>query len=153
MPDRSTHRQVGGWVGGTTALALSQGQPLLLTVTEVLGGVLAGQAAGTWPDALEPALSSYHRKEAHAALPALYASQAIFQGVVTVQTGLRSSAMECFAVAASSQNRAQRVANVSLGLLLHLVAGMVPAIPAAYLSHLALDATSSRGVPLVIRGL
>jgi hypothetical protein len=41
--------------------------------------------------------------------------------------------------------------NVAAGLFLHFVAGAVPAVPASHLSHVALDAASVRGVPLLVR--
>jgi membrane-bound metal-dependent hydrolase YbcI (DUF457 family) len=151
MPGYQQHRTIGGLVGGTTALVCAQNQPPLLALAETIGGFVAGQYAGTWADALEPATSSYHRDFCHALVPTAYATTCVFQQVESLQTYLRSQAQGCFQLAASTEDGLQQFLNIAAGLLLHGAAGAVPAIAASYISHIALDAVSPRGVPLISR--
>jgi hypothetical protein len=152
MPGFDTHETVGGFVGGTAALWCSQGQPPLLALAETLGGVLAGRAAGVWPDAFEPATSSYHRDTCHALAPAAYGATVVFGQVESVQGSLRAQAQACFKLAAATNDGNQRFIIVLTGFALHALAGAVPAVPASYISHIALDACTPRGVPLLRRG-
>lgn len=152
MPGYQHHRTTGGFVGGTTALICAQNQPPLLALAETVGGFVAGQYAGTWADALEPATSSYHRDFCHALAPTAYAATFVFKQVESIQTYFRTQAYECFQLAASTEDGLQQFLNIVAGLLLHGAAGAVPAIAASYISHIALDAASPRGVPLISRG-
>lgn len=153
MPGYRTHKTVGGVVGGATALVCAQNQPPLLILAEMLGGFVAGQYAGTWPDIFEPGTSSHHRDLCHALAPTAYAATFAFQQVPTLQNSLRSQAQTCFQLAAGTNDGFQQFVNVAVGLFLHVLAGAVPAIPASYVSHVALDAASPRSVPLLTRGL
>src|SRR5579883_1727832 len=150
MPGYRTHKMVGGVVGGATALACAQNQPPLLMFAETLGGWFAGQYAGTVPDIFEPGTSSYHRDFCHALAPTAYAASFAFQQVLTLQNSLRSQAQACFQLAADTNDGFQQFVNVAAGLCLHFLAGAVPAIPASYASHVALDAASPRSIPLLV---
>jgi hypothetical protein len=72
--------------------------------------------------------------------------------VESVQRCLRTQAQACFQLAASTDDGVQQFVNVLAGLALHALAGAVPAVPASYISHVALDACTTRGVPLLTRG-
>ncbi len=154
MPCFRDHEQIGGLVGGVAAFgfAAAANQPLLLALAETAGGILAGGSAGTWPDRLEPGVSSHHRDSAHALVPAAALSKLAFDRAVSVQGSFRAAAAMCFRVAETSGNGFESFFNLVAGLSLHMLAGAVPAVPAAYLSHLALDAPSPRGIPLLTRG-
>ena len=151
MPGYTEHQTVGGVVGGVAALLCAQGQPPLLIATETLGGWLAGRQAGTWADVAEPAISSHHRDFCHALAPTAFGSTLVIQQVSNFQTSLRAQAHACFQLAASTNDDLQQFVNVSAGLLLHVLAGAVPAVPASYVSHVTLDACTPRGVPLLFR--
>jgi membrane-bound metal-dependent hydrolase YbcI (DUF457 family) len=152
MANFKEHQTIGGLVGVGAALVCAQGQPPLLALAEICGGWIAGQHAGTWADAAEPATSSHHRKFCHALAPTAYATTLFFQQVDSLQTSLRSQAQACFQLAATTNDGLQQFVNVAAGLLLHAAAGAVPAVPASYISHIALDASSPRGVPLLFKG-
>lgn len=152
MPGFNEHKTIGGFVGGGAALLCAHNQPPALIVAEVLGGWFAGQHAGTWADLAEPATSSHHRDFCHALMPTAYAATLVFQRVDSLQTVLRGHAQECFQLAAATNDGIQQFVNVTAGLLLHVLAGAVPAVPSGYLSHVALDAGTPRGVPLLFRG-
>jgi hypothetical protein len=121
-------------------------------IAETLGGWFAGQHAGTWADVAEPATSSHHRDSCHALLPTAYAATLAFQRVDSLQRVLRARAQEFFQFAVGTNDGVQQVANIAVGLLLHVIAGAVPSVPASYISHVALDASTPRGVPLLFRG-
>jgi hypothetical protein len=152
MANFKEHQTIGGLVGGTAALVCARNQPPLLILAEIYGGWLAGQHAGTWADVAEPATSSHHRDFCHALAPTAYGATLVLPQVDSIQTSLRSQAQACFQLAATTNDGLQQVVNIAAGLLMHVVAGAVPAVPASYLSHIALDASSPRGVPLLFRG-
>ena len=152
MAGYRTHKVVGGAVGATVALAYAQNQPPLLAMAETLGGLLAGQHAGTWADITEPAISSHHRDFCHALAPTAYGATLVFRSADTMQASLRSQAQVYFQQAASTNDGLQQFVNIAAGLLLHVIAGAVPAVPASYVSHIVLDAVTPRGVPLLVRG-
>ena len=151
MPGYKVHKTTGGLVGGAAALVCAQNQPPLLALVEVLGGYLAGQSAGTWPDVVEPGLSSHHRDVFHALAPTAFGATLAFQQTISIQSSLRTQAQLCFQHAASIDNGPQQFLNVTVGVVLQMLAGAVPAIPAGYLSHVALDAATPRGIPLLVR--
>jgi membrane-bound metal-dependent hydrolase YbcI (DUF457 family) len=152
MPGRETHKIVGGLTGATAAFLNAQNQPLLPALAEIFGGWLAGQHAGTWPDAAEPSISSHHRDVCHAIAPSFASATLLLQQVESLQGALRSQAQAYFQLAATTNDGSQQTVSAIAGLFLHVLAGSVPAIPAGYLSHVALDAATARGVPLLIRG-
>jgi hypothetical protein len=152
MPGYKTHKAIGGIAGGTAAFVCAQNQPPLLVLAETFGGWMAGQHAGTWPDIAEPGISSHHRDFCHSLAPTAYGATVVFQQVGSIQDSLRSQAQACFQLAASTNDGLQQFVNVTAGLLLHVLAGAVPAIPASYVSHVVLDAATPRGIPLVVRG-
>ena len=65
MPDRKTHLGAGALVGvgvGVYAARNLEGWP---AVARILGAILASVAGAALPDALEPALHSWHRRSFH----------------------------------------------------------------------------------------
>jgi hypothetical protein len=152
MGNYEQHKRLSGTVGGISALVCARDQPPLLMLAEVCGGWVAGQYVGTWADVAEPATSSHHRNVCHALAPSAYGAMLVFQQVGPIQTALRSQAQTCFMLAATTSDGFDRCVNVAMGLFLHVLAGTVPAIPAGYLSHIALDASSPRSVPVLFRG-
>jgi hypothetical protein len=121
-------------------------------IAEVAGGLFMGAQAGTWADCIEPGISSYHRREAHAIIPSLVGANLVFQNLTSFQGSLRQTAAQCFELAQNTADPLQAVLNFLAGLGLHFVAGAVPGVATGYLSHVALDACTPRGVPLLFRG-
>jgi len=152
MASYQTHRIVGGLVGGAAAFVCAQNQPPLLAAAETVGGLLFGQYAGPWADVVEPATSSYHRVFAHALVPTALGATFVFKRVDSLQASLRSQAQIFFQQAANTNDGLESFLNYAAGFLLHMLAGAVPAVPASYLSHIALDAASPRSVPLLLSG-
>jgi hypothetical protein len=153
MPCYEEHKIVASVVGGATALLFAADQSPLQMIAEVAGGVFMGGHAGTWADCIEPGISSYHRQEAHAIVPSLVGANLVFQNLASFQGSLRRTAAECFELAQKTPDPLQALVNFLAGLGLHFVAGAVPAVATGYLSHVALDACTPRGVPVLVRGL
>ena len=152
MPCYREHKAVASVVGGATAFAFAADQQPLQMFAEVVGGAFFGGYAGTWPDVFEPGISSYHREEAHAILPTLAGATFVFQRVPSWQGSLRQAAAERLQTAQNTTNLLEAILNFLLGLGFHFVAGAIPAIATGYASHVALDACTPRGVPLLVRG-
>lgn len=152
MPGHYEHKRVGGPVGSLAALSFAWEQPGALALVEALGGWLAGEQAAGLPDWIEPGTSSHHRGPAHSVALATLGGVTAFENTRKLQSELRSAGRECFQAVQSSSNGLQQLVFGTLGLVFHLAAGAVPAVPAGYLSHIALDAGTPRGVPLFVRG-
>ena len=152
MPGLPAHQALGGPTGALAALASARDQPPALALIEGLGGYWAGQYAAMWPDLAEPATSSHHRGVFHAAVPSAYGAMVAIQNAHQLQAQLRIAARECFLAARLTPNDLQQLLHHVMGLLLHFAAGAVPAVPAAYMSHVLADAGTPRGVPLLVRG-
>lgn len=152
MPCYREHKNIAGVVGGATALVFAAEQQPLQMLAEVAGGIFMGSQAGTWADYIEPGISSHHRQEAHAIVPSLAGANLVFQNLTSMQGYLRQSAAQCFDLAQNTADPLRAFLNVVVGFGLHFVAGAVPAVATGYLSHVALDACTPRGVPLLVRG-
>lgn len=142
-----THKIVGTAVGGGRALIAARGQSTPNQIVEVLGGALAGSWAGNLPDALEPALHPGHRKAAH--------SLAVGAAAMIADSSLRRVAVSCRDWADELRARRLNSDGVLASILLWIaemvlrgVTGACHAIVPAYLSHLVLDVTTPRGLPV-----
>lgn len=153
MAGYKTHKVVGGFVGASTSFMYARNQPPMLAFAETLGGWFAGQYAGTWADIAEPAISSHHRDFCHALAPTACGATFVFRQVDAAHAFLRSQAQLYFQQAANTNDGIEQFVNIVASLLIHVAAGMVPAIPASYVSHIALDAVTPRSVPLLFRGI
>lgn len=151
MANRRVHRVAGAVAGGTRALIAARHQEPLHLAVEAVGGALAGSWAGTWPDVLEPAFHPNHRAFAH--------SWAAATGVLGgIDRALRRGALACraladeLAVARATEHRPLlRAVAWLLEMLLRFLAGVCHGLAPGYLSHLALDLTTPKRLPL--RGL
>ncbi|SRR6266566_5854351 len=151
MPDRKTHLGVGSLVGvavGVYTARNLEGWPVL---ARILGAVLGSVAGAALPDALEPALHSWHRRSFH--------SWGALAGTAGVTLGPPAAARRWMEEreAAAGRWRALREA-LPLGhpdraglwlaeMLEHFLVATALGLPAGYASHLVLDAASPRGLP------
>lgn len=153
MSDRKTHQWVGAASGATRAAYKAWGQPGCLM--ETIGGGFGGYWTSMLPDALEPAISSWHRGPCHS----LTASAV----VLSMDQVLGDWAKYC-REQANKYRAIQTVQDPFTGEF-HLVpislfqmlaewfwsflAGVMNGVSAGYLSHLALDAVTPRGIPFL----
>ena len=122
---------------------------------EVLGGALAAFGASRLPDLFDPPISPNHRDIAHAIVPVGIAVAACRDYVPKSQIQLRSYADSLAAQRAMSHSMSdfEYVTTIVIEVLCRLLTGALIGAPAGYLSHLALDAFTARGLPLVTAGL
>ena len=146
MPGRAVHIEAGAVLGG---LAASVRAPRIGTpeaIAEILGGTFLGMLGGVMPDILEPATHPSHRKMAHSLATA---GALLSIPLVDMQAHCRSFASAARSRAASYQVECpERDRALFEALCWHVIAGAVAGFLAGYLSHLALDATTSYGLPV-----
>lgn len=155
MSSRNTHDVVGAFAGGAYALYRAPaGMTGANTAAEVIGGVVGGIFGSRAPDVLEPAIHSFHRSTCHSVVALTAVSTGALQQKASPAKALRALADQTAARASAARARGgDPVLLDLLELLFHFAAGFVAATPAGYVSHLALDATTPRSIPLLTRGL
>lgn len=147
MPNRRTHGVVGALTGGTVAAVRVSNAATPDFAAEMIGGIIGGWIGGVLPDVIEPATSPNHRQLAHSVLAGGVLSLA---RVAEWQAGCRRSASAVaqrallLPVGSPERGDAELAAaawRLAAGILIGLVVG--------YASHLALDACTPRGLPLI----
>jgi membrane-bound metal-dependent hydrolase YbcI (DUF457 family) len=147
MPNYITHARAGVAAGGIAAAYRARALPTDQLVAETIGGLIGGWIGGALPDVLEPATSPNHRKLAHSAVTG---GALCFARLAEWQADCRASA--------EAANERLRVCQPGSGehsraqwevLFWRLLAGALVGVVAGYASHLALDAGTPRGLPLL----
>lgn len=142
-----THRVVGASVGASAALHRAWGKPTA-PVVEAAGGGIAGWYFGRGPDILEPATSPNHRGPFHSVAFALVLILGDAK-LVELQDTARAWANEQEKLGRQAQSWWAARWHHFLALVGRLGTGALSAVCPAYLSHLALDATTPRGLPFL----
>lgn len=148
-----THKIVGAASGAVYAGYKASNQPG--SMIEMIGGGVGGYWGGILPDQLEPALSSWHRNGFHSATAGggvIYASNMLsdwatacrlqaerYRAVQTVRDPITGAFLPV------PINLFQKLAELFWSFL----AGVLNGFCAGYVSHLALDAVTPRGIPLL----
>ncbi|MCE9580089.1 MAG: metal-dependent hydrolase [Deltaproteobacteria bacterium] len=151
MSNRRTHRTVGAAVGAASALVmLEKNATPLESVAEIFGGGLGGILGSALPDIVEPATSPNHRDIFHSAAAAAGLVRQARRRVSTYQRALCTKA-DAYAVKRKQPDASfldQLIAFIAeIGL--RVAAGFVSALAPGYLSHLALDASTPKSIPLL----
>jgi membrane-bound metal-dependent hydrolase YbcI (DUF457 family) len=147
MPNRKVHIMAGIMSGTAVAGYRARnltGEDLLL---ELAGGCLGGLIGGIAPDLFEPAINSWHRSVAHSSSSCL-ASAGLMQKCATLQQQCRADARRHTQLKLVSQDDWTRFWHAVMAFAWALLSGFIVGVPAGYLSHLVLDSTSPRGIPL-----
>lgn len=147
MPNRKTHVMAGIVFG--TAAAGYQARSLASEnlLPELAGGCLGGILGGIAPDILEPAVHSWHRSVAHSGAGG-FSSAALIQKCASWQQRCRLEAQHHAQLKLVSQDDWIRFWHAVMTFLWALLSGFIVGVPAGYISHLVLDSTSPRGIPL-----
>lgn len=149
MPNRSTHAMLGALTGGAIAAALAGSAPTREFAAETIGGLIGGWAGGLLPDVIEPATSPHHRQLAHSLAAA---GGLTMTKVAEWQASCRSAATEALQRAGSLPVGCADRNNTELAAILwRLAAGLIVGVVVGYGSHLALDACTPRGLPIIGR--
>lgn len=134
MANRRAHQVVGTGVGIAWATYCARGQEDDNQALEVFGGAVAGFIGGRMPDILDRPTHPGHRDVAHAVAPVGTIASWYFVNLDGWQESLRAAACEYGGI---------------MEVLFRVAAGAVAGFGVGYLSHLALDATTPRGLPLL----
>jgi inner membrane protein len=146
MPNRKQHAQAGALLGGGFALARASVANPNFVGAEAIGGLLGGWVGGILPDLLEPAIHSHHRDIAHSVTAGGLLGLA---RITAWETSCRENANRC--VAQTPDGSAKDPQAELKAFLWHVAAGLAIGLVVGYASHLALDAVTPRGIPLIGR--
>ncbi len=147
MANRKTH-VMAGIVSGTAVVGIrARNLAPEQLLPELAGGCLGGMLGGIVPDILEPAIHSWHRSVAHSGACG-FANAALIQKCVSWQQRCRLEAQHHAQLKLVSQDDWTRFWHAVMVFVWSLLSGFIVGVPAGYISHLVLDANSSRGIPL-----
>jgi len=143
MPSYHEHESLGFWLGGTAGLvatALSSPSPLTLVdaAASFLGGGLAGRFGAAVPDGLEPATHPGHRGVAHSGAAAALCGYGAAKAVQAAEQLQATASLP-------DMSPLER-------LMLRFAGAAVVGAPVGVVSHIAADASTPNGVPLLSRG-
>lgn len=147
MPNYRTHLGAGTIAGGAVAGLLAREQPSAAALSELVGGLLGGAVGGVLPDVLEPATSPNHRKLAHSVV---VAGSLTLAQVTEWQAACRRRAVVHTQAALLLQPGCRERSDAEFAAMWwSFVAGFTAGFFVGYASHLALDAVTTRSLPLV----
>ena len=151
MPGRRVHTVVGAMTGGTVAALRARELGGAEFLAEMIGGVIGGGIGGRFPDWLEPASTPNHRGACHGAVAGGLIATVGLARFSEYQADCRQRAADATRRAASHlpgcpvRQRAEWEA-----MAWRFGAGLLMGVAVGYLSHLALDATTPKGLPLAV---
>lgn len=152
--DGKTHRKVGTALGAAAAVINADDtQELWKRILEGVGGAIGGNVGARMPDWIEPALHSWHRDVGHSITTVAAIVRLTPKVITSWERYCRKNARE-----AAKQKRAAAAAGqptwwLLLGEMYWTVAtGFLRGLAVGHVSHLALDAATPRGIPLLTRG-
>ena len=141
------HATIGLFAGAGTGIALSLGANRRPAFAEVCGWAVGGVGGAKLPDMLEPATHPGHRKVCHSGT--VLAADFAFLQSGTLKSSiqyLRDEATKQRAKSLTDPNNA--IWHSIAALIFEFLAGLLPAIPAGYVSHLLADLTTPCGLPI-----
>ncbi len=152
MASGKEHRRVGLVAGAGFALYRAREQPPALAALEALGGLYGGAHGARLHDLLEPATSPNHRGPAHSLV---LNSAAFAAGRATVdafQRDLRAWAATQLEIAGKAETPAlEAFLRAFAAIASHFLVGYTNGFVGGAVSHLALDAPTPKGIPLLMR--
>lgn len=154
MPDYKTHNNTGLIAGVILGLAniSTENNPskTIDIVAEALGCILGCKFGSTIPDILEPALDSWHRSTFHSytlgttmvlSAPRLVES---WRNYCLQQVEIHEYSAHVYQGCYGIGNQ-----HYMMALIWRVFRGLAPGIITGYISHLALDSVTPRGLPLI----
>lgn len=149
MPNQKTHRPLGAGCGLAVALYRAREQAPRNALVEAMGGAAGGLIFSMIPDWIDPPIHPGHRSLGHGVAPNVGIIYWYINNLDAWQSTLRKWAHEHTEAARFAESEAAQVWHVLSELLCRLAVGFVAGAGAGYVSHLALDATTRRGLPIV----
>ncbi len=150
MPNKQTHVRVGTLTGYGFAAYRAREQEPLNMLLEAIGGGIGGYIGGRLPDIIEPASWPGHRQLAHSAVTGVGIGIGGYKLLEQWEEWCRSEAERY------RREKEQRTLSgleeflyILTDIVLHIAAGALNGLVAGYLSHLALDASTKKRIPLL----
>lgn len=150
MARRRTHIAAGMVSGAVMAAYAGRREVGPHRVIEVVGGALGGALGAVVPDLLEPAINSWHRSLAHSYITAGMGIAVLPQRITAWQEYCRSEAGRHEDLCAMAADDWGRFGHALWALLSLILSGLAVGLAVGYASHLALDLTTPRGLPLLV---
>ncbi len=148
--NRNVHTPAG--VVLAAVQVLTEADPAALPPAELAGRLVGGALGSRLPDVIDPPTHPGHRGVGHAVVPAVIAALLILRYAPGLQDTLRSEVNAVRARAEQLPEDARWPYQLSAAAL-EFVLGLSTGLPVGYVSHLALDATTPAGLPLLKRGI
>jgi inner membrane protein len=150
MAGRREHDAAGVVAGVATALltARKDAEPYELML-EAIGGGFGGRFGSHVPDVLEPAIHSHHRDVMHSIAVATVLVAEGQKRAMKLVDSLRERADKLRGRHDTSTDLFERFILVLAEAACRMAAGFIAALIPGYVSHLALDAATPRGIPLI----
>jgi len=149
MANGKEHREIALVVGAAAAFCCASDAPRDNAIVETIGGALGGYVGGVLPDVIDPPIHPGHRSLGHGVLPVGATAKYYVENVRAWQEELRRLARGYAQSAARANSESERTKYLLLETLCQLAAGFVVGIGAGYVSHLAMDACTPKGLPLL----
>lgn len=149
MPNRKTHVTVGAIAGCTHALYRARNEKPFHLLLEALGGLVGGYIGGRFPDIVDPPTSPNHRSIGHGVLPNATLSTIYYAQLGDWQRRCREQANKHRLKQKQAQSIWSHVKHGFLGALCRIFSGFLSGFAAGHTSHLALDMTTPRRLPLI----
>lgn len=149
MPNRNVHSVVGVIAGSSYSLYLSKGQERESRMWEAIGAGIGGHLGSRLPDIINPATHTGHRAFAHS-LVAGTVSAASANEIASSWTKTFREIADTLKDKSQCEGNSQfeRDMYLILEVFTRIAAGIGPGLVAGYVSHLALDATTRRSLPV-----
>lgn len=137
MPNRTVHRTVGVGAGVATSAVLSDNLQQPSRIVEIFAAAIGGYVGAAAPDWIDPATTPNHRSVGHSVVFA-------GGGLVCAASQMNDWRSELHARSQAAFFHGQS----AQGYLFLVASGLLTGLFMGYASHLALDATTPRSLPL-----
>lgn len=152
MPNHKDHQQIA--VAAAVVVEGFRGidEPAALKLAALLGAAVGGAIGGALPDVLEPAIHPHHRDYCHGAAGTLWLATNGLAATIGLSEFLRkqSESQRCERLARST-DPLNEPSFTLIEIVNRIVAALLVGIVVGYVSHVAADACSKRGVPVFTR--
>lgn len=155
MPNRAVHDVAGTASGALFAVLRAGNQSNPQIFLESLGGCIGGFAASRLPDIIDPPICPNHRDVGHSIVVVGGVYVAVWKGLNNTQQALRAHAEQLATRRETSNSMSdfKKFLSQCVEAICYILAGVISGAIAGYVSHLALDAGSARGLPLLCKAL
>lgn len=152
--DGKTHRRIGTAAGAIAGIATAtDADNLWYIFLAGIGGALGGNLGARMPDWIEPAVHSHHRNFAHSMTVGTSITGFAVKRARTWERYCRDRAAYFGAqLKDPAIDGFERLKCFIAELFWRVAVGFGRGLATGYVSHLALDAKTPRGIPLLVRG-